>query len=633
MKYRASRRLTWFIAPLLAGSLACSSGKPDAADPSSSSTGVRSAEQNLPPLEAVSAPADILLRIRVKNPQRFMDQLGETTGLPREALEELSIFLERLAQLPITWEAPLELFSQLPSTPKPNTHTLFSVGVSSVQEARDQLTRTGFDPIEGTQGVYYFKQKNRRCALGRSLGKSPGRIVCQIEKDTQASFLELLPYALRGLPQERLSEADIYMELDPKSLIQTHEKTIRSLKMLASVAARQFHRDEPRFDRAVTEIATGVAEELIFLSQEIQLVQGEFSHQKEQFEGTLSFQFKGHSSWFVQTLREMLNQQAPAPQEMRQFPAQVSSASYQYHPSAARLAPLKQALTDLAVGWAQSEKLSPALANRLERIVAEMFTPGPYFVSASGPLVERNNQKTPYSTYDWNLVGSLQPVAKLSQVLDDVSALLQSRELPVSAEDRKLFPQFTRRAAGIPGLAGSRVYQWKLPPELHKLIQEADEDKARNKEDMEHMLSLWKEGYVVLYPHQGITWVGITSQLDGLSQVLRDLGKSSVPRLDERAELQNFLQHPSLNATFIGFDGILSVLGPYFPAQEIKEALSYLGSAPYQGKVPFFYFAQGQIQGDRTEWELKLEIPQGFLADGVHLLREIIDAQEETPEE
>src|SRR5690606_12681085 len=125
----------------------------------------------------------------------------------------------------------------------------------------------GLRAIEAPGEVSYFEIESDACAVGPAIFGSKARVVCS---EKRASLDVLLPYALRGMPREELSPADIFVEFDMEPLRETYGKELKTYLRWAPAAARTQHVGNATFDRALSDGAIELSREASALIDELQ---------------------------------------------------------------------------------------------------------------------------------------------------------------------------------------------------------------------------------------------------------------------------------------------------------------------------------------------------------------------------
>ncbi len=599
-----------------------------ATDPASGAA-TASASPALPALEPAAAPAGLVFKLRVANVEKLIDGTLEGASIPlnlKGGLAALERTLHDGWPPGVDLSLPLEAVVALNSDVRHEPYSVLSVGVRDVSAFARELERRNLDPQEGPGGTYYFTYERQPCALGRALGPSPARVVCSASYE---GLHELLPYALRGLPAETLSKADVHFDFDMRPVRAAYGRQVRSLKLLASVGARQFHLDEPRFDRALSDIAVGLAEELGALSQDLDEAHGRLTEEHGDFSGELSVRFGGESSWTVHSLGAWARTVAPAPPLFDQLPATASSASYARPLPAEKLGSMRQMFVDLSAGYASSEKLSAPLVKRIEKLAQDIFylDTAPT-VQATGPLVLRKSGKDDALLPAWQLWGSSRPATQVTGLLGEAESLFASAEFKKWVEDPRWVPMLKKQPGGLRGIAGATVYRWQLPLALtdidHGKLRRAL-DAPANLGEFEELagaaspFASWAEGYLAVASLDGVTWVAFGQDLDRLTEPLVALGNKQTARLGDVAELRAFRAHPANGAAFFQVSAAVGTLAPYLPQSFVTAFPALLDSTPYKGKVPATYFVDVQ-RTSTTEFRMTWQMPKGFLTDAATLI-------------
>lgn len=580
--------------------------------------GEAATEKAPPPPEAqavvltpVSAPRGTFLWGRVKNPAGLVDSVIAATALPlnwRGQIERESPELVRIISL----DAPVELAMSLDENPRRDPHGVVSFGVGSEGAVLAELERQGIGVRTAAGGERWFAIDDASCALGPSLGATPARVVCSDDDD---SLGVLLPYALRGLPSEPLSDAEVHVELRAEPLKVAYKSEIRQLKLLASLAARQIELDSARFDRAATDAIMSLAEEGILLAEDLDRVTLQLSAREQgDYELAFSTKFSKSASWTAGSVALLAQKQSSLPDMFWKLPGDSSSASFGQTLSAERTRPIQENLVDLLGGWLEYVKIGQKTRVRIEALVREMMTYEGPVVSASGPVRPVN---APDGTLEpaWQLVGFEGDAARYRKHLEELSRILSSPELRKAAgSDAEWIPELTPRGA-LKGRPGSILYEWKVSGDAAELF---DAHTARRGSLVE-AAQRYSHGYVALVPDGSRTWLSFASERPLVSEPIDVLFQTSSPRLDGVSGITALRE---LSSAASGFIKLEALVGPFLGELTEGRGQTWQGisrSLPYAGKVPLTY--QLRVQGGAApSFEVIERVPHELVADVTSLL-------------
>lgn len=591
------------------------------------SAGTSAEKALLPPLTPAEAPPGVVARFRLRNPSSTADALLDAMSLPID-LEDLGVFDDAAYLKSVDWSAAVEgavvLNPQEPAEP----YRFVSMGAKSIDAVLGVLEGEAIVPEEAPGGVYYFVVHDEPCAVGRSMGKSPARIVCSDQRD---SLRYLVDYALRGLPNEALSDADGYVQVDLRPVRARYENELQRVELLASVGARQLHVGHAKFDRAVTDAAIGVAEEISDILMDTSVIEAELRQKNGDFRTVLKFHFAGERSTMVRTLREHQKQQGPAPELFRGLPATTTYGQYSREISAERAEPWMSVLADLGSGWAEYRGASTEFSTRLSRCIRSLGPSGYTGVVASGPsaTVLRNGESALRSK--WWVLGTTQPKDQLVQILDDLSWLLASKELEKVVGEPGYTPTLKKLPLAFPEWKGATVYRWQLPAKTKELKEElADRAEVPHEINYATLIDELMDGHIAVHEQGGVTW--LTWSSDGPPTDLQKAFQAVVGperTLQQEVTVADLLTTQALTAGFVKVDGVGNRLAFLVPPEIAKVWGALLRATPGQGTAPSTFIGQVRQQGADTELVYQLDVPKKFTRDVASLVTLIISEIEQ----
>lgn len=594
------------------GGAACGgSPPPEATGPAAERGSGRPAELEvapLPPLEPAEAPGGLVLVGRVKSPGKLLDAILESAAVPfdwRRALSESDAQAEMLLREAIDLDGPVEALMALNPRPQRKPYGVVSVSARGVPRVLRALDGLQVEAREGPGGIHYFTFDGNDCAVGRSLGKAPARVVCG---DREESLRELLPYALRGFPAERLSNASAYFRVDAEPLRRAYGKQLRSLKLLASVAARQFHVDHPKFDRAMTETLTGLAAEIDALAQDLEVIEGQLLERKEAFEVKVKVGFSGNQSWTSGSVSELAGHADKAPETFSRLPATVTSASYARQLPKRRTREISEVLLALAGGYLEHQDVGAATVQRVERIVQSLLDDERPVVTATGPLVsEREDGRTRLAP-SWSVWGTQRSQADVSKILQDVSAVLSSADLKNVTDGPAKLPTLSRKHQPLQGVVGAHLYEWAWPE-----LQESLGGMPDPTMGAASSLRPRERGLIAVKEIEGVTWLAVAENPERLAEALGAV-QAKPTALARDARLSALLEQKAVAAGFSTIEGLAGSLSPFFPERLARNWTSFLKSTPHGGESPMVYFVRAK-GGETIELTATQIIPRELVVD------------------
>lgn len=565
-------------------------------------------------LEPAPAPSGVVAKLRLKDGGRMVDSVVKSARGPanwRNLLEE------NTKEFPwakaIDWEGTIEAVVAMNVKNPQAPHAAFSVGVRALSPVLTLLEKNAVSTLEGPGEVYYFQISGDDCAVGPSLGSSPARVVCASERN---SLDLLLLYALRGLPTERLSEANLHMEFEMEPLRAAYGQELKTLLRWAPAAARSQHQGNRSFDSALSDGAVELAREGTALINELTRVTVQVTEDSGDFTSTLNVELKGEESDVSKILADFSQRQGELPAIFDALPGSASSAGYSREVAKSYSQKWMSIVSDLLRGAAEMEGASPAFAKNLGSVIKQLGPDGATGVYARGPLIVADSGKKAGLRSAWVLSGTTRSKNDVVQLFDDIAWLMASPDLKTLMADAPGLPQVKRKNVAISGLPGAVVYEWQLPPELVAVAKVAGAQVSADDEMAEVLDSVqrFQTGLIAVQQIGAHTWISWGQTKEELAESFGALTHKDAKPLGEMGDLGGIRTEPAVSAGFSRLDALVGMASFLFP-QTILDDWSYFERAlPHQGKVPVRYsFQVSQETGTTATW--KVEIPSEFIQD------------------
>lgn len=566
----------------------------------------------LPALDPVPAPDGVIARFRLADPQKLADGLLDAASIPfdlSQALKRMDGDAAFLRAMDMT--APIEAAMVLNPEDPLNPSRFVSIGVVGVDDVLRLLEESKLAVQEGPGGVHHFLVGEGTCAVGRSVGKSPARVVCS---DRQGGLHQLLAYALRGFPNEKFSEADVYTQLDFKPVRTRYKKELDRLRLLASVFARQGHVGHAKFDRALTDAAIFLADELTRIAQEAEQVVIEVRERDGNLNILARANFDGQASTLVQSLRMQSKQQASAPALFSQLPSTSASGLYVRELPAESLETWISILSDMVGGYAEYRGASLEFGKRLAQVVRQLSPQGRTHVQANGPVVSTIEKGKPVVRSAWTLVGTTTPKAEVLSLLDDFGWLLSSPDWLKVTEAKSNLGQLKRSKKGLSGAQGATVYEWSVSQQvMDDLSSGLDAERSASAQHL-------SKGYLAVFEvdhNSYLSWVA-GDNFEPLSEAFRALQGASIERLASVSTHRKLLDEPAVAAGFMTLSGTGGELWSFAPVEIIRDLTGLINATPHRGLVPMTMSYRSRAN-EGTEVEYEVTVPREFTQDAATL--------------
>jgi hypothetical protein len=564
-----------------------------------------------PDLSPVAAPAGLVGVGRLSRPLALGENVARWAGLPVSLRQLLP---ERLKDLDsaIAWDAPVEfavvLSDKLSRDP---LGAVITVGVSSERAALDVAQARGFAVERLSGGIYSVETGTAHCALAPALGSVKTRFVCGSRR---SALNELLPYATRGLPNEKLGTHDLEVEFRAQPVRDRFGQQLGSARLLAGMLVRQFALDDQRFDRAFSDAAYATADELVALVQELDTLhlQGSLDDTKREVSLELTLRFNAKKSWVANLFAESQKHNGPAPAAFWKLPADSTSGGYAYGLGAAPFDAIQASLAEITDAFLEYEKVGKATRGRARRVLDA------YFLATAGSRVTGEGTSSDLATAKPGEGGFMlsrvdAPAAKLREALSDLQALINDPSF------RKLLARRTRleekllptaklaplNGAGVP--AGTRALTITVRPELKARMQKM---LMRGKDQTSSEAGAPATHVIAIIPDETGSVVGMAGTQKELALRLGSYASGKGPTLAEQKELTE-LRSLSVNAA--QFTTLLSLYARFLdPAPAEVGKLS--STLPNQGRAPILgtYAAEG---AGPVTGRIRFRVPSGVFED------------------
>ncbi len=550
-------------------------------------------EDEAPDLSPVTAPQELVLVGRLKNPAGTVNTLLEWTNTPlnwRALLAAKEPELEKV----IAFDAPVEVaavMDPMARSESPAPFVAFSVGLLSVQSALDLVQSRGWSIHRIRAGVYRLEETaGMSCMIAVSLGTAPGRLVCGDEPEHVDA---LLAYMTRGLPTESLSSSsDLHLELRFEPLKRRHAKSLSRLKLLVGALLPRFQLDNPRFDRALADAAHALADELVFLTDDVSQLKLDLSPSKDQrsFDLRARLELSSGKSWVAHVLEDSGARQAPPSEIFWNLPSDATSAGYSGGIDPALVKPIVDTTSELIDGLFEYAGLPPKLSDQVVDSLDEIYpTTGYVFASGGTP---KQVSSTLSSVSEWSLVVFNEKSKDYIGAWTDLARAYNDpklrRALDKGLEQELDLPKVVRRAPRFPSpAAGSVVFDIALP--------------VKTGADTKHVL-------LVMVPNGERTLVGFgwneRKILEKLGQVRKGEGG-----LAKRQGLEVLKE---LHVMGAGFTSLASGFGS-LPAKVGEGSRQLLAQTPHRGQAPIVYTVE--VGKAPLSVDLKFSVPREAFRD------------------
>ncbi|MEP7053343.1 MAG: hypothetical protein ABJB12_23470 [Pseudomonadota bacterium] len=585
---------------------ACGGAAPKAAAaPSAAISAAPMTKEEAPDLSAVPAPAELVALARFKAPRTAVETVAAWAGLPYKLQDVLPAELKDLESV-VAWDAPLEAAVALDPSGEgkvPQPLAVVSLGLTSLDAALTFARGRGQRVRQLRAGVFRIGEADDwSCTAGVALGRAPARLVCgERARDVDGLF----NYATRGLPNEPLPAVDFQVELRLAPVKTKYAAEIGSARLLGGFLLREVQLDNPRFDRALSDVAYGLIDETTAFVQDLNKARLEGSLDTAKGVASLRFetQFAGQKSWLVQASAETVGMAEPAPETFWQLPADSTGASYSVGWKPSRLKALGHTLSDLLDAFLATQKVPTGLRDQSTKALDAAFNMNTKYVLARGELADIPSEPmlaADYRTLGWQIAGIDGDPKALLTLLDGIAGVVNSRDLPrvLKAQglilDPKLMFKLSTHAVSLKGFKpGAKAYRIDVPVEIFsKLAKEFSVELPAAK--AKAAVKALPVSIIVAFDGER-TWAGESPDEKALIKRLEALKDPKQPVLRTREGLEALKgasRHAGGFLSIASFSRQLSAAGA-----ADADSDQIISALPHHGRTPILYSAEVNANG------------------------------------
>jgi len=549
-----------------------------------------------PDLAPVAAPAELIALARFKKPQTAIETVAAWANFPYKVQDALPAELKGLQGV-IAWDAPLEAAIALDPNGEgklPEPLAVVSLGLTSLDAALEFARSKGQSVRKLRAGVYRVGDSdNVSCAAGVAVGGAPARLVCgHRPHDVDGLF----NYATRGLPNEPLPNVDFQLELRLEPVKKKYQAELGSARLLAGFLLREVQVDNPRFDRALSDVAYSLIDEATAVVHDLDKLRiaGVLDSEKNLINARFELKFVAQKSWLVQASAEATPLVAPAPDLFWQMPADSTQAGYSVGWKPGRLKPIGKTLAELVDGYLESEKLPAALRTQASKTVELLFEQSTKQVRAQGELPDAPADPllaAAYRVFGWQVSALDGDSKQVIALFDGLSATLGNRDLARLLKTRTkldpaLLPKVNVRGVQVKGFKpGAKAYRMDISRQLFEKFSREQlklEPTGKGKAVAKSVpLSM------IVASDGERTWVGMSADEKALLKRLESLKDPQAPVLRNREGLSALNGAPHAAAGFLTlnrFAGQLGALGT-----NAAETQKLFAALPHHGDTPVLF--------------------------------------------
>lgn len=403
-------------------------------------------------LTPVSEPQDVVALMGWKNPADTLRAFSTCANTqPERALDAAefgmrnilrdvvssSVDIRALAAA-VAYDAPVFGVASLdPQSKGPGGFVAFSIGISSLDKARAAVEPAGA-LTEISPGQFRIAGRSEPvCIIAASAGASPARLVCgPREKDV----ITLAPYLTRTLPTASVAGSDVHFELRLMPAEARYGSLLRSQIQGLPVLAQAEGIGEPKFDKALVDAASGVADEVVALVADADKITIDAAIDPVScLNASAALSMRGKTSWIGGIMADRPDRAGPPPAIFWRAPKESASVFYGRGTDPKKFSPILRTMRLMLEGGLAKAQVGTEADHRALSELLEISI-GPYVetVTSSGPhdaAPTTDKPATPQQEMDaflgsfagWTVVGYEEGPAAISKQLKKIADVYQRK--------------------------------------------------------------------------------------------------------------------------------------------------------------------------------------------------------------
>jgi hypothetical protein len=576
-----------------------------------------------------------VLSARFAKPETTIGTVGQWAGFPVRVRDLLPPTLRGLDKV-IAWDAPVEAavaLDPLGEGKVPTPLAVFSVGLTSLDAALDFARKQGDAAPRVRPGVYRLEDSGPlNCLLSVAIGSAPARIICgKRRKDVDG----LGAYAARGLPIQPAGEAQFEINMFAEPLQRRYAGEIASGRMLVGILLRQFQLDSPRFDRALSDAAYGLMDELVAFTKDLESlrIEGKVDAQTNALDLSFVEKFRGSTSWLVQAQKELAARAAPPPPQFLRMPQDSTMALFGIATKPELSAPIGRTLGELLEGYLEYKKFNPRTREEWKRAVESFFALdgqnyATAFGSLPGPLSKEKERRAVEGRIGWIVSGLTLDTKKYEAFLTGLLNVFTSRELRQMLEEEhglkdNDWPKYRVKPLQVPGFkTAGKLYELTLSSNFIGLFDEkklasmaASIDAGGDTWTPPSKPKLPKAYkipiYIVVVNDGALTWAGASTDQKVLLEKFRITHDDKAATLSTRPGLDDVRKTAAVTGGFATLRYILDGLD----STGRPEMANLASKIPNHGETPIPFWASSGSDGTATTVSVKVRLADKVVAD------------------
>lgn len=618
-------------------------------------------------LTPVREPAGLIGIARWKSPASTLAAMATCAGMPQAVVDKtVPVVLEKalgealrgsvdakaLAAV-IAMDVPVDAALALDEGAKKPFVGAFSIGLTSLERAREAAESTSGHPLtELSPGEWKLAPvKGLSCVIAASAGPTPARLVCGgREKDLTA----LAPFLTRTAATRTITGGDLHGELHFAPVETRYGSMMRqTLAAMPLMAQSELSLGEPRFDKAVLDAATGLEEEVLALTGDLDKLVLDFATGSTTcLKTSTAIVLKGKKSWIASGIADRLDRAGSPPAIFWRLPKDAETATYTSGADPARYDGILRTGRSLLEGALAKKNFGSAADRKaLVDLLSFPLKKDTVTVHANGhPLdvdapAAKSGKPNPQAEIDallggsigWTLYGFDESSANIAKAIKDVVAVYNRNgfQTPLKKElkgDAKKFVPSIKVVAAPAKLGRdaldveikiSNIPAPDVKVDRGNVAITAGKGKGGSATAPKKTVTI--TAHLLLMADGGATWVAVGLDRNELVNRLLATKTGSAPTtLASRTGLDELKNGRTLSGGFLtvgyftraaasGVSKYLSVARA--GSSDAPEVLGLLTGLPHKGETPIVLTTTAVAAGAGTRGEVTLAIPRDAVED------------------
>ena len=599
-------------------------------------------------LSPVPEPQDVVALFGWKNPAATLNNFSGCAALPQDTVmtgveAQVRVLLRDVVSsnvdvrglaAAISLDAPVFAVASLETQSKrAGAFVAFSFGLTSLEKAK--MAVEGAGPLtELAPGMFRVGgRSSSTCVIAASAGATPARLVCgPKEKDVTT----LAPYLTRTLPTQPGAASDVHLEVRVAPAEARYGSLLRTqVQGLPVIAQAEMSIGEPKFDRAIVDAATGLADEVVAFAADADKLTFDVSMDPAScLRANASLAMRGKSSWVSGLMGERPERAGAPPAIFWRAPKESASVFYGRGSDPKRFQPILRTLRLLLEGGLAKVNVGSEADHRaVGELLDWPMGKDVETVTASGRVEvpdPKGAKRTPQQEADalvngwigWGLAGYEEGSANLTKQLRKVADVYNRKGFQDPLR-KELGPQLSKALPKVkagPGPAALGPDSLDLSIRIENVPAALLEIKGATQKD----LVSFEVHVLLMSDGKSRTWLAVGGgKPDGLVKRLLAVktGAPDAGTIASRTDLDPLRRGSHMSAGFVSMGPLVKSLErtkTAFGGREdprFERLMRAISTMPHQGDTPVFVTTSSTGTVDAPKGEVALTASKPALED------------------